>query len=86
MTGDGKLEIRPVEIAWRRPADVLVTAGLEAGDKLVTSTIPAPVAGMTLRARGETEQAKASPEGARKAGRSRTTPDAAAKPSGGEAD
>jgi hypothetical protein len=41
---------------------------------------------MTLRARGETEQAKASPEGARKAGRNRTTPDAAAKPSGGEAD
>ena len=49
MNADGKLEIRPVEIAWRRPSDVLVAKGLKAGDKLVTSPIPAPVAGMTLR-------------------------------------
>ena len=53
MSDDGKLEIRPVEIAWRRPADVVVTGGIEPGSKLVVSPIPAPVAGMTLRVGGE---------------------------------
>jgi hypothetical protein len=57
MNGSGKLEIRPVDIAWRRPTDVLVIGGLAAGDRLITSPIPAPVAGMTLRVKGESEQA-----------------------------
>lgn len=49
MSEDGKLDIREVEVLWRRPDDVLVTSGLEDGDRLVVSPIPAPVDGMTLR-------------------------------------
>lgn len=46
---DGKLEIRSIEIAWRRRDTVLVRDGLSAGDKVITSQIAAPVEGMALR-------------------------------------
>jgi RND family efflux transporter MFP subunit len=46
---DGTLAIRSVEIAWQRPQHVLVRAGLEEGERIVTGPLPAPVEGMQLR-------------------------------------
>jgi RND family efflux transporter MFP subunit len=46
---DGELDIRPVEIAWRQPDSVLVRSGIEPGERVVTSPVPTPVAGMKLR-------------------------------------
>ncbi|MFW6197739.1 MAG: efflux RND transporter periplasmic adaptor subunit, partial [Myxococcota bacterium] len=49
MDEAGKLRIREVQLAWRRPDSVLVRSGLEDGEQLVVSRIPAPVEGMDLR-------------------------------------
>lgn len=49
MDDQGNLDIRPVEIAFRARDHVLVTAGITAGEKLVTSNLPSPVQGMALR-------------------------------------
>lgn len=51
MTSDDRLEIRPVTIVWRRRDDVLVTQGLDDGDRVVTSRLGTPVPGMRLRIR-----------------------------------
>ncbi|MGF1465783.1 MAG: efflux RND transporter periplasmic adaptor subunit [Sandaracinaceae bacterium] len=45
---DDRLEIRPVEVAWRRQDTVLVR-GVEAGEQLVTSRVPTPIAGTLLQ-------------------------------------
>jgi hypothetical protein len=44
------LEIRTVEVLSTSKDTVLVTAGVEIGDKVVTSTIPAAVDSMEVRA------------------------------------
>lgn len=49
MDDQGNLDIRPVEIAFRARDHVLVTAGISAGEKLITSNLPSPVQGMALR-------------------------------------
>jgi RND family efflux transporter MFP subunit len=49
FTPAGTLEIQPVEIAWRLPKTVLVSRGLEEGQRVVVSRIPTPVEGMKLR-------------------------------------
>lgn len=46
---EGKLEIRKVEIAWRREDTVLISTGLEDGDRVVMTNLPAPVPGLKLR-------------------------------------
>ncbi len=46
---EGKLEIRPVEVAFRGLKEVLVSAGLQPGDRVVTSDLSTPVNGMQLR-------------------------------------
>ncbi|MEZ6194856.1 MAG: efflux RND transporter periplasmic adaptor subunit [Planctomycetota bacterium] len=46
---DSKLEIRRVHIVDRLENEVLVAEGLSAGERLVVSAIPTPVAGMALR-------------------------------------
>ncbi len=53
------LDIRPVEIAFRGQEYVLVTGGIREGERLITSNLPSPVAGMSLRtmAAGSTDQA-----------------------------
>jgi len=56
MDEQGNLDIRPVEIAFRARDHVLVTGGISAGDKLVTSNLPSPVQGMALRIMGEEDQ------------------------------
>ena len=45
----GQLEVRPVEVAFRGPEQVLIRDGLSAGDRVVTTDLTAPVPGMALR-------------------------------------
>lgn len=46
---NGELRIRTLDIVWERQDEVLARAGLQEGDRLITSSIPAPVEGMRLR-------------------------------------
>ncbi|HUP22091.1 MAG TPA: efflux RND transporter periplasmic adaptor subunit [Thermoanaerobaculia bacterium] len=46
---DGSLEVREIEIAWRREDSVLVAGGLEESDAVITSALATPVPGMRLR-------------------------------------
>jgi hypothetical protein len=46
---DSTLEIRPVTVAWRDAKSVLISEGLDAGERLIVSDLPAPVQGMQLR-------------------------------------
>ncbi len=46
----GELEIRQVEVALRRRDSVLIRAGLEDGDHVVISSLPAALPGMRLQA------------------------------------
>jgi RND family efflux transporter MFP subunit len=48
MTDDGTLAVRTVEVAWRRKDTVLVR-GLREGERVIDSSIAAPVPGMPLR-------------------------------------
>lgn len=50
VNDDNRLEIRSVDVLSTSPERVLVTAGVEAGEKVVTSTIPAAIDGMEVRA------------------------------------
>ena len=61
MAGD-VLEIRPVTVGFRGRDQVLVTAGLKPTDRLVTTDLAAPTAGMPLRLRAA---GVAGPEGAK---------------------
>ncbi len=46
---EGKLRIRPVEIIWRDKDTVFLASGVEKGENLITSDIPAPIENMPLR-------------------------------------
>ncbi len=50
---DGRLDIRRVEVGWRKPDRVMITGGLEAGERVVTSPLASPVPGMKLRLQDE---------------------------------
>ncbi len=49
MDEEGHLDIRTVEITFRGQDQVLVTGGVSHGEKLITTNLPSPVQGMTLR-------------------------------------
>jgi len=49
MDDKGRLEVRPIQIAFRGPDRVYVTEGLAENEQLVVTDIAAPVAGMPLR-------------------------------------
>lgn len=49
MTAEDTLAVRTVEIAWSHDESVLVSSGLEHGERIVTSRVPTPVDGMPLR-------------------------------------
>ncbi|MFG0248851.1 MAG: efflux RND transporter periplasmic adaptor subunit [Phycisphaeraceae bacterium JB051] len=55
---DGKLDIRTITIVHRGPTDVLVSAGLNRDDMLVTSDISAPVNDMPLRTESTSKLAR----------------------------
>lgn len=52
---DDTLDIRDVEIAWERTDTVLVSEGVEADERVVTSPIATAVEGMKLRRAGDAE-------------------------------
>lgn len=52
----GKLEIRTVKPVWKEDGSVYIRDGLEEGDLLITSDIPAPVKNMALQTAGRRGQ------------------------------
>lgn len=56
---DGKLRVRDVEVAMMMREDVLVSKGLQNGDKVILSSIAVPIPGLNLR------EAKSEPASAR---------------------
>lgn len=60
MSANDTLELREVEVIWGRDDSVLVASGVTDGERLITSRVPAPVEGMTLRER-ETPPSAESP-------------------------
>ncbi len=52
LYADGSLNIRKVEVVWKEDGRVFISSGIEAGDKIITSDLPAPVNGMRLQAAG----------------------------------
>lgn len=60
VLADGRLEIRTLDIPFRGEREVLVRAGLESGELVVTTDIAAPVAGMLLTT-GETNKGGGAP-------------------------
>ncbi|MEM7755274.1 MAG: efflux RND transporter periplasmic adaptor subunit [Planctomycetota bacterium] len=63
MDGDDRLAIRPVEIAYRGPDRVYVTAGLASGDRVVRTNLVTPVEGMLLRVADEAPGARDAGDG-----------------------
>ena len=53
MSKNGKLQIKAVEIVFRGEGRVLVSNGIEPGDRIVTTNLAAPVEGMPLRLLGD---------------------------------
>lgn len=49
VNGNNELTMCSVSVAMRRDGDVFITAGLEAGDRVITSPIAVPLPGMKLR-------------------------------------
>ena len=60
MGGDDRLDIRDVSIAFRGKEHAYVTDGLQDGERVVTTNLQMPVAGMLLR---EAEPAQRAPRG-----------------------
>lgn len=56
MDTEDKLDIRPVDIAYRGVERVLIRGGIEDGERIVTTDIAAVAAGMSLRVAGEGEK------------------------------
>jgi len=46
---EGTLQIRAVDVVWRRKDDLLVNADLKKGDKLILSRLPSPLPGIEIR-------------------------------------
>ena len=49
MTPSSRLEVRPVTIAWRGAEQVLISAGLAAGDRVITTPLAVMAPGMEVR-------------------------------------
>jgi len=63
---DDTLSIRKVDVAWRRPDAVLISAGVSDGEQVVVSNLGAPVEGMKLRKSSDEVAAKSSDEEAQR--------------------
>lgn len=55
-----RLEIRQVTVARAEPREVYLTAGIEGGEQVITTTLEAPIPGMRLTVRGEADGASGS--------------------------
>ena len=49
----GALEIREVDVAWRDASSVIVTGGLNDGERLILTNLSTPINGMKLRVEGD---------------------------------
>ncbi len=58
-TAKGTLEIREVDVVWRDATDVIISGGLNDGERLILTNLSTPVNGMTLRVEGEPAPEKA---------------------------
>ena len=47
-TTDALLHIQPVSVLWRNTELVFIDKGLEGGDRIIVSNVPAPIEGMPL--------------------------------------
>ena len=52
---DARLDIRPVEVAWKDAATAYLKSGLEPGEPFVLSDLSAPIQGMPLRVTAQQE-------------------------------
>ena len=57
MTEDSTLEVRQVEIAWRGAGEVLISGGLTAGERIITTPLAVVAPGMKLRLGEDQESA-----------------------------
>jgi len=62
MNADDELEIRELEIVWGNQDTVLVRTGIEDGERVVVTDIPAPVAGTALRLLNDELEVSSRPE------------------------
>lgn len=62
MNDESRMEIRPVEVAFRDKQTVYLSGGLEAGDRIVVTDISAPVDGMLLRLNGTADASEPAQE------------------------
>ncbi len=46
---EDKLQVRPVQIVWRRKDDVLAKIDLKQGDRLILSRLQSPLPGIEVR-------------------------------------
>ena len=74
---EGKLEVRPIKLAWKESNRVFIASGLEPGETVVTSDLSVSAPGMRLISAAEAERL----ENERTADR----PDGAGQPAGGGA-
>lgn len=58
-TSDDRLEIRKIDIAWRKSDVVYVASGLKPGERLITSRVPTVLAGAALEVRMKDENGRA---------------------------
>lgn len=56
MDREDKLDIRTVEIVFRGEKEVYIASGVATGERLITTILPTPVQGMSLRLSGEGQQ------------------------------
>ena len=52
MNGDDRLDIRKVQVVWRRQNDVLIKSGVQAQERVVVSRIATPLPNMLLQVGG----------------------------------
>ena len=52
-TPEGTLEIREVKVAWRDTTDIIISDGLNQGERLILTNLSTPINGMKLRVEGD---------------------------------
>lgn len=53
LADDNTLDIKPIDVLYRRENEVVVSEGINSSDKIITTDLPAPVEGMMLRLRSQ---------------------------------
>lgn len=69
MKPNGKLDIRNAAVCWSDSKHVYLTDKLAPGERLITSNLPTPVTGMTVRIKGAATRSAGKPKTGKKGGR-----------------